>query len=694
MARRLLGLTVVLSLAFGCGGKKAPSGIGGFLADLQPESSSYEGPDRTRVDLLRTSEGGPRIYVQATLPDGSHGLFLVDTGADVNVLSVEAAERLGVDLDPGRYLLSGLSGRTEAAGATLSTLQLGDATLADLEFAVGVRGVAKRAGFMPLDGILGMDVWRRFIMEIDYPRDRLTLHRPGTHRLPRSAAPLFFNGRSVEAAIEVETGGDAPLVRTVRLQLDTGASALLLAGDSGLPFAEAATEGLEPVYGVGASEFMPPSQFLKRTRRVPVVATTLGGRRHELDVNAQWLYFRPDERRHVNTVGLIGHRLLQDHRVFIDPQGQRLALTRSRGRKRQNDGHRVLLAQDIEAYGEDAPERDLYRARLLVGAGRWEDAIQRLERLVQTQPEKAEGRVLLARAMRYEADLAAAWKAIEGLGPDGLVDHGEIVAAVNGLALDGRIEQAVSLARRAVQVRPDEADARLSLADALIAAGKPAEARDALWAAATLRQNPDAFLLRRARVAMAEGDRHGALALVRRQLKLYPTEGKFLWYYAMLTIGPNEEDTLRRDLVTAMERLHPELRPLDFMVAAYSAIGDAEVAQTYLTQGLERDCSQMEAVQTAQDNCEAWYRGLAGDRLNHALTLVDGALAETGPRSDYLDTKAVVHTARGEFDLAYEAAIQAARLSPDDVYMLWQADRIAALRDHGAVSLAEPAPGE
>ena len=45
-------------------------------------------------------------------------------------------------------------------------------------------------------------------------------------------------------------------------------------------------------------------------------------------------------------------------------------------------------------------------------------------------------------------------------------------------------------------------------------------------------------------------------------------------------------------------------------------------------------------------------------------------------RADFQDTLAVVHLVRGEPELAREPALLAARLRPDVVYHLWQADRI------------------
>jgi hypothetical protein len=97
-----------------------------------------------------------------------------------------------------------------------------------------------------------------------------------------------------------------------------------------------------------------------------------------------------------------------------------------------------------------------------------------------------------------------------------------------------------------------------------------------------------------------------------------------------------------------------------------------------MQQGAARDCHDLPQSDSSRDNCIAWYHALAGVDLDDALVRVDRALAKDGRRSDYLDTKAMVHLARGEGALAYEAALDAARLAPDDIYMLWQVERMAA----------------
>ena len=101
---------------------------------------------------------------------------------------------------------------------------------------------------------------------------------------------------------------------------------------------------------------------------------------------------------------------------------------------------------------------------------------------------------------------------------------------------------------------------------------------------------------------------------------------------------------------------------------------DDEVDELY-HHGLEEHCASMPSGPTA-DNCLAWYDALAGRHLDAALERITRSLESEGERSDFLDTAAMVHLARGEVDEALVMARRAARMSPDDVYMLWQAERI------------------
>ena len=129
-----------------------------------------------------------------------------------------------------------------------------------------------------------------------------------------------------------------------------------------------------------------------------------------------------------------------------------------------------------------------------------------------------------------------------------------------------------------------------------------------------------------------------------------------------------------------MNRLHPDMLPLDFAAAVYLLLGEKEQSLKLMAEGIDRDCKDA-TPEPEKANCEAWYKAMANQDLDTALQLVDAALAEDPHRPDFLDTKAVVHLQRGEIRLAKESAREAVRLSPADVYHLWQLDRIRTLEN-------------
>jgi tetratricopeptide (TPR) repeat protein len=646
------------------------------IAEIQnPISSDYSGPDQVTIDLLRPSKGGNRVMVQAKLPDGSLGLFMIDTGADISVLTRATSDRLGLEVQENWGIVEGLSGTTAMNRSSIPQLELGGATVTDVEVAVGLAGVRDEVAGMPFAGILGNNVWSNFTVELDYPADTLVLHRPGTVKFPKRSDILIFDGSHILAPVRLTTRGRESSTSDIVIQIDTGAGEILLSGRTGQAFEEAYTEGLEPLWGIGASETLPPYRFLQNTRRIPLQTVEFGGQKIQADIDARWVNFDtltpvgPTSMR-----GLLGHHLLEGHNVLLDYHGSRIALQKSRRKPRHTDAHELLLEQDIAAYG-DSPDRFLLRAQLHAGAGRLDESIALLERYLENDNDLPEARVFLARLYREKGDLEKAWASIKKLNVEGMVDESEIVAAVNGLILEGDKEQAFLLADDATLARGDNGWTYVALADVLLSKGFPDRARQALLEAVALEENPDAHLLRRARVALALEDRHAAMAHVRKLLQLYPSGGPFLWFYALLVDSEPEAATFLTDMQGALSRLHPNRKPLDFMVAAYRALGDSDASLAAMREGLERDCLPMEE-EPLIDNCYAWYWALAQVKPEEALKKIEAALEAEGPRSDFLDTKAMVHLARGEYEAAQSAATAAARMSPQDVYMLWQVERI------------------
>ena len=658
-----------------------------------PAQALGMGLDYVEVDLIRPYPGASKIYVQATLPDGEPGLFLVDTGAGITALSTSTAARLGIQGEDRGGRVQGLSGDAVWLQAELPSLDIGGLIVRDIDIAVGIPGMPERTGAMQVDGIIGNNVWGNYILAVDYPADILELGLPGTIDVPRNAQPMQFDGNHIRVKVDLlagEAGSRDTVEELLVLEVDTGARMLLLSGPISGGLGEVATEGEEPIFGLGASDRVPVSAFYRHTRRVPIQQASIGGVTLKQVNPATWLNYDGGQRVGPSAMtGLAGHELLSEYRAVFDYPGGLFALGPSQGEARELDGHTVFLAQDIEQYGEAAPERGLTRARYRLYLEQESEAEADLLAYIASVEQDPAAQVLLARMRRYAGDQAGYEAALEALNAGDLFDEGELNGRINGLILAGRVDEAWDLAEQAVAERPEAAGPRVALADAHMGKGELAQARAALAQGARIAGNPDAYLKRRARVALKDGDRMAALAYLRQQLSYYPSDGEALWFYATLVSDLSDfEPTFRADLDRAMSRLHPEGRPVDFLAAAWGLLEEAEKAEALLLGRVESDCMDLKK-ESSQQNCKAWYMAMAGQGSDEALELVRDALEAEGPRADFLDTLAVVHLVREEYSQAAQAARQAAELSPERFYHLWQAERMTEMAERHSVTVPD-----
>jgi tetratricopeptide (TPR) repeat protein len=656
---------LLIALLSGCWAHRPPAG-------LQAYELQVKGPQHTEVDLLLESPSSDKIFVQVDLGLDEPGLFLVDTGASVSVVNAAVVEALGLEPIPGRGVLEGMGGTVPWSSVVVPSLRIGAVEVQHLEAAADVRGVPSFGGGPPLQGILGNDVWRHFVLSVDYPAARLELDRGGPPPVLDNASPMLFDGMHCYSFVRLISG---ELEHQVLLAVDTGARGVLLSGFSGAPLASLATEGEEALMGIGSGEDLPATGFIRRTRRIPLDSVSLGGVTIEDPGEAQWVNFEGPVRIGPSSMpGLVGHAILEDHRAVFDIPGERFALVPSEGPARELRGHQVLLDAERARNGDD-PERAYYRARLLAWLEDEQGAVEEVQRYLAIHPDDAEATVFLARLQEYLGDLDAYSATLAPLGPALLGEQGELVSVVNSLLLADQLERSIELAQQGVEALPEQGRPRVALADALLAAGRTAEARRAITEANRIEESPDGHLLRRARVALAEGDRLAAMAHTRRLLEVLPSSGFAIWFYQQLVHTPAELQTFERDLERAMSRLHQGDRPLDFLAAAHHHIGQPERANELLQQGLERDCAPLDAG-ASKANCEAWYRAMAGVELDLALERSLEATGEFPHRSDYLDTLSMVRWRRGELEQALEHSIDALRHNPADIYLAWQCDRL------------------
>lgn len=155
------------------------------------------------------------IYADVAL-NGQVFAMLIDTGAS-NVITPFVARKLG--LAPiGDAIVKGAGELSvQAQFTTVKSVALADVRLRNQIFAVVKLEHLREVEGVPFHGILGYELFKRFVVRIDYPALKLTLIRPEGWRPEGSglAVPFVFNATvpevqgeisGIPASFEVDTG--------------------------------------------------------------------------------------------------------------------------------------------------------------------------------------------------------------------------------------------------------------------------------------------------------------------------------------------------------------------------------------------------------------------------------------------------------------------------------------------------------
>jgi tetratricopeptide (TPR) repeat protein len=638
----------------------------GCATGRQGPATGLSGPKHETLPIYRSPGVGDKIFVEARLQDGSIGVFLVDTGSSMTVISQQVALSLNLSLEPRASRLVGLGGPTSWTGSRLTSLKLGRFAIRDIPVAVGVTGVPTKVGMVPLAGIIGNDVLGQFQLIVDYPAQMLELYRPGEFVPPATASALFFNGdhAMVKTTITARDSSGVTVEQPVLLDVDTGARTILLRGGTNTRLADVTSEGAEPIGGIGSTALTRRS-----TRRVPIVNVPLGGIDVERPLSAIWLDHDAPLRRHTPDMpGLLGYAALKEHRVVLDYPGKQFALLPTAGEAPPKDVHEWFLAR--------ARPSPLDTAKTLLVLGRIDEAERRLTGLAKEPTKHSEAAILLARMMRSQGELDNASSLLQQVPMQPLATSGEIIALVNGLWLSGNSAKALQSARLATTLEPSASAAWVSLADVQLSLGKTEEARKALSEAIAVLGDPNQFRLRRSIVASLESDVDGAMTHLRRMIRAQPSNGYAQWLYARMANSDERKALVAHDLDVAQRLVHPAQFPYDFAAGAWALLDGPALSDELLGQGLARDCDRARTA-PSRDNCMAWYQSLVDAQLEESEALVRGALETHPQRSEFLDTLAMVLEAQGQISEAKNASWLAALHQPDDPYLVVQALRYA-----------------
>jgi hypothetical protein len=164
---------------------------------------------------------GNLIFLQVRVNNKAPLWFILDTGAGVSILKEKQAQSLGLKLETREQVLDGMP-HAKGIRLGLTGTELLDQTI----FVAPTESLEPSVG-RAVDGILGFDLFQRFVVEIDYAARRL--------RLFETADYLYQGaGESIPLIIEDNT----PFVRATITQplsnsaegqflIDTGASGAL-----------------------------------------------------------------------------------------------------------------------------------------------------------------------------------------------------------------------------------------------------------------------------------------------------------------------------------------------------------------------------------------------------------------------------------------------------------------------------------
>jgi hypothetical protein len=146
------------------------------------------------------------IFVTARIDGGAALRLVVDSGAG-DVLAAETATALGLP-ETGSFTVYGTGERAEAArSAHVGSVDIGGATLHDQDFTVLSFAQLRAAeGVERFDGLLGHELFDRYVVRIDYAAQTLTLEDAADDAGDPTAAivPFKFFGTMPEVEGEVD----------------------------------------------------------------------------------------------------------------------------------------------------------------------------------------------------------------------------------------------------------------------------------------------------------------------------------------------------------------------------------------------------------------------------------------------------------------------------------------------------------
>lgn len=242
--------------------------------------------------------------------------FIFDTGAEHTILTKKIYTRLlGLTFDRSiQFVGADLKTVMTAHVARNVHIKLGDAIAPTQDLLILAEDYIKIDELVgeEIQGILGVDLFKQFTLEIDYKRNRLIFHKPNTFKLPR--------GKWTKIPISIEKGKSYINVNgfynqkklDLKLLIDTGASLSFLLHTNSHPDINLPEKYIPGNIGTGLGGSL--NGFLGRIDRIEFEKFFF----ENMIINFQDLPNMMDSLNITQRNGLFGNALLMRFNVIID----------------------------------------------------------------------------------------------------------------------------------------------------------------------------------------------------------------------------------------------------------------------------------------------------------------------------------------------------------------------------------------
>lgn len=130
-----------------------------------------------KVARIPFEMNGNHIHIQGRINDSAPLWFVLDTGASSSVINTEVARELGLKLEEG-FGATGAGGTVESARASGVSFSFANVKISNLTVAALPLNSLEDTAGRRMDAILGSELFKKFVVEVDYETRHLNLYDP------------------------------------------------------------------------------------------------------------------------------------------------------------------------------------------------------------------------------------------------------------------------------------------------------------------------------------------------------------------------------------------------------------------------------------------------------------------------------------------------------------------------------------